>query len=108
MQITGSVGKTTTKEMIAAVLGSAERPQTPENFNNDIISTLTLLGLAPEHQAAVDRDQHLVRSSIWGHGAAAVISNIGDAHISTWAAGGHPEGKCEFLNNLRCGHPQRR
>ena len=37
VQITGSVGKTTTKEMIAAVLGAKLRVlKTPENFNNDI------------------------------------------------------------------------
>ena len=54
VQITGSVGKTTTKEMIAAVLGAKLSVlKTPENFNNDIGTPLTLLGLAPEHEAAV-------------------------------------------------------
>ena len=54
VQITGSVGKTTTKEMIAAVLGAKLNVlKTPENFNNDIGTPLTLLGLAPEHEAAV-------------------------------------------------------
>ena len=54
VQITGSVGKTTTKEMIAAVLEAKLNVlKTPENFNNDIGTPLTLLGLAPEHQAAV-------------------------------------------------------
>ena len=37
VQVTGSVGKTTTKEMLAAVLGAKLRVlKTPENFNNDI------------------------------------------------------------------------
>ena len=37
VQVTGSVGKTTTKEMLAAVLGAQLRVlKTPENFNNDI------------------------------------------------------------------------
>ena len=46
VQVTGSVGKTTTKEMLAAVLGAKLRVlKTPENFNNDIGTPLTLLGL---------------------------------------------------------------
>ena len=54
VQITGSVGKTTTKEMVAAVLGAKLRVlKTPENFNNDIGTPLTLFGLEPQHQAAV-------------------------------------------------------
>ena len=37
VQVTGSVGKTTTKEMIASVLGARLKVlKTPENFNNDI------------------------------------------------------------------------
>ena len=35
IQVTGSVGKTTTKEMIAAVLGAKLKVwKTPENYNN--------------------------------------------------------------------------
>jgi len=87
VQITGSVGKTTTKEMISAVLGARLRVyKTPGNFNNDIGTPLTLLGLAPEHQAAVIETGmnhfgeirylgEMVRPDI------AVISNIGDAHV---------------------------
>ena len=59
---------------------------TPENFNTDIGTPLTLLGLGPEHQAAVIETGmnhfgeirylgEMVRPDI------AVISNIGDAHI---------------------------
>lgn len=48
VQITGSVGKTTTKEMIAAVLGAKLNVlKTPENFNNDIGTPLTLFGCLP-------------------------------------------------------------
>ncbi|MFR3921968.1 MAG: Mur ligase family protein [Dysosmobacter welbionis] len=36
VQVTGSVGKTTTKEMLAAVLKKLRVLKTPENFNNDI------------------------------------------------------------------------
>lgn len=87
VQITGSVGKTTTKEMIATVLSAGLKVlKTPENFNNDIGTPLTLFGLTPEHQAAVIETgmnhfgeihylSELVRPDI------AVISNVGDAHI---------------------------
>ena len=46
VQITGSVGKTTTKEMIATVLSARYNVlKTQGNFNNDIGTPLTLLGL---------------------------------------------------------------
>ena len=54
--VTGSNGKTTTKEMIASILkaafGSAVL-STRGNLNNDIGLPLTLLGLATGHRAAV-------------------------------------------------------
>lgn len=52
--ITGSAGKTTVKEMLAAIL-SQQGPvlATAGNFNNDIGVPLTLLRLTPEHQYAV-------------------------------------------------------
>ena len=54
VQVTGSVGKTTTKEMLAAVLGAKLRVlKTPENFNNDIGVSHTLMGLRFRHRAAV-------------------------------------------------------
>ena len=110
VQITGSVGKTTTKEMIAAVLGAKLRVlKTPENFNNDIGTPLTLLALAPEHQAAVIETGmnhfgeirylgEMVRPDI------AVISNIGDAHIENLGSRqGILQAKCEIFENLRPG-----
>jgi murE/murF fusion protein len=55
--VTGSNGKTTTKEMISAILadwlGEDQRLATAGNFNNDIGLPLTLLRLRPQHQAAV-------------------------------------------------------
>jgi UDP-N-acetylmuramoyl-tripeptide--D-alanyl-D-alanine ligase len=85
--VTGSVGKTTTKDMVASVL--AERfsvLKTEGNFNNNIGVPKTLFGLTKEHQAAViemgmnhlgeiDYLTRMVRPD------AAVITNIGDAHI---------------------------
>ena len=87
VQITGSAGKTTTKEMVAAVLSRRyDTLKTQANFNNDIGTPLTLLGLAPQHQAAVIETGmnhfgeirylgEMVRPDI------AVITNVGDAHI---------------------------
>ena len=52
--ITGSVGKTTTKDMVAAVLGEKYAVlKTEGNLNNDIGVPLTLLRLKPEHELAV-------------------------------------------------------
>ena len=108
VQITGSAGKTTTKEMIASVLGASLRVlKTPENFNNDIGTPLTLLGLGPEHQAAVIETGmnhfgeirylgEMVRPDI------AMISNIGDAHIEHLGSReGILKAKCEIFENLK-------
>ena len=110
VQITGSVGKTTTKEMIAAVLGARYKVlKTPENFNNDIGTPLTIFGLQPEHEAAVIETgmNHfgeieylgaLVRPDI------AVISNIGDAHIEFLGSReGILQAKCEIFQHLKEG-----
>jgi murE/murF fusion protein len=55
--VTGSNGKTTTKEMISAILaawlGEAHRLATVGNLNNELGVPLTLLRLRSEHQAAV-------------------------------------------------------
>ena len=52
--ITGTNGKTTTKELTAAVLGERYRVlYTQGNFNNDIGVPKTLLRLTPEHEIAV-------------------------------------------------------
>jgi UDP-N-acetylmuramoyl-tripeptide--D-alanyl-D-alanine ligase len=55
--VTGSNGKTTTKEMIASIFaaayGAEGRLATRGNLNNDIGVPLTLLGLRSQHRAAV-------------------------------------------------------
>ena len=108
IQITGSVGKTTTKEMVAAVLGAKLKVwKTPENYNNDVGTPLTLLGLTSEHQAAVIETgmnhfgeieylTEMVKPDI------AVISNIGDAHIEFLGSReGILRAKCEIFSNLK-------
>ena len=110
VQVTGSVGKTTTKEMIAAALGAKYRVlKTPENFNNDIGTPLTLLGLRHEHQAAVIETGMNHFGEIEYLGAmvrpdVAVISNIGDAHIEFLGSRqGIPQAKCEIFAHLKEG-----
>ncbi|MDQ7014968.1 MAG: UDP-N-acetylmuramoyl-tripeptide--D-alanyl-D-alanine ligase [Gammaproteobacteria bacterium] len=54
LAITGSNGKTTVKEMLAAILSQVGSTHaTQGNFNNEIGVPLTLLALQPEHQFAV-------------------------------------------------------
>ncbi|MCC5805039.1 MAG: UDP-N-acetylmuramoyl-tripeptide--D-alanyl-D-alanine ligase [Opitutales bacterium] len=52
--VTGSCGKTSTKELLARLLGSEHTHRTPGNLNNHLGVPLTLLGLeAGVHRAAV-------------------------------------------------------
>lgn len=111
VQITGSAGKTTTKEMIAAVLSQRfSTLKTQANFNNAIGTPLTLLNLAPEHQAAVIETgmNHFGEIRYLGEmvrPTVAVITNVGDAHIEN--LGGTRQGilqaKCEIFENLQPG-----
>ena len=108
VQVTGSAGKTTTKEMIASVLSQRYNTlRTEGNFNNDIGAPLTLLRLMPEHQAAVIETGmnhfgeirylgEMVRPDI------AVIANVGDAHIENLGntRQGILRAKCEIFENL--------
>ena len=85
--VTGSVGKTTTKDMIASILSQAMPTlKNEENFNNEIGVPLTLLKLAKKHKAAViemamqrlgeiEALARIVKPTI------AVITNIGEAHL---------------------------
>lgn len=108
VQITGSVGKTTTKDMIAAVLAQKYRVlKTAENFNNDIGTPLTLLGLDHTHEAAVIETgmNHFGEIRYLGEMVQpdiAVISNIGDAHIEFLGSReGILKAKSEIFQNLK-------
>ena len=85
--VTGSVGKTTTKEMIALVLSAAfETLKTQGNLNNEIGLPKTLLHLAPEHKAAViemgmSHFGEIHRLSCTTQPTIGVITNIGFSHI---------------------------
>ena len=111
VQVTGSAGKTTTKEMIAAVLSQRfSTLKTQANFNTAIGTPLTLLNLAAEHQAAVIETgmNHFGEIRYLGEmvrPTVAVITNVGDAHIEN--LGGTRQGilqaKCEIFENLQPG-----
>ncbi|RJQ29642.1 MAG: UDP-N-acetylmuramoyl-tripeptide--D-alanyl-D-alanine ligase [Peptococcaceae bacterium] len=85
--ITGSTGKTTTKDMVASVLGARLRVlKTEGNLNNEIGLPLTLLAMDGTHQAAVvemamrgpgeiDRLCQIARPT------GAVITSIGESHL---------------------------
>lgn len=110
VQITGSVGKTTTKEMVAAVLSQHYCTHaTSGNFNNDIGVPLTLFGLEREHQVAVIESgmNHFGEIRYLGEMIQpdfALISNIGDAHIEYLGSReGILQAKSEIFENLRSG-----
>ena len=85
--ITGSVGKTSTKEMIASVLGvKFNTLKTAGNFNNEVGLPLTVFNIREEHEAAVlemgisdfgemHRLSKVARPNI------CVITNIGFCHL---------------------------
>ena len=105
--ITGSVGKTTTKDMVAAVLG--ERYQvlkTEGNFNNEVGLPLTLLRLNHTHEICVvemgmnhfgeiDYLSAIVEPDV------AVITNIGDSHIENLGSRESIlKAKCEIFSHM--------
>lgn len=105
--ITGSNGKTTTKELIAAVLGSQYRIHyTQGNLNNHIGVPLTLLQLDQQlevaviemganHQGEIDL---LCRIAEPTHG---LITNIGKAHLEGFGGiEGVKKGKSELYRYL--------
>lgn len=106
--ITGSVGKTTTKEMIAAVLETVFVTQkTAENFNNGIGLPVTVLGIKETCEAAVLEMgmNHFGEISVLTRIAQpdiAVITNIGTMHIENLGSReGILRAKLEILEGLR-------
>ncbi|HEX7078729.1 MAG TPA: UDP-N-acetylmuramoyl-tripeptide--D-alanyl-D-alanine ligase, partial [Candidatus Eisenbacteria bacterium] len=85
--VTGSNGKTTTKEMIAAVLGTTRRVhRNVGNLNNHIGVPLTLTWLRPEHQVLVIEMGMSARGEIRDLAAMVrpsigVLTNASEAHL---------------------------
>lgn len=85
--VTGSVGKTTTKEFIYAVLSEKFKSHKTEgNFNNEIGMPLTILSMKKDTRAAVlemgmSFKGEISRLSTAARPDIAVITNIGNSHI---------------------------
>ena len=85
--VTGSVGKSTTKEMIAAVLASSFKiSKTPANHNNDIGMPMAILSMPLDTEVAVlemgmNHFREIAYLSDIAHPDVAVIINIGTMHI---------------------------
>lgn len=105
--VTGSVGKTTTKELIAAVLSlQGTVLKTQANYNNEIGVPKTLLELSEEHSFAV------IEMGMRGRGEIAlltqiarpnlgVITNVGTAHIERLGSEeAIAQAKCELLAEM--------
>ncbi len=106
--ITGSVGKTTTKDMVASVLAKGYNVyKTQGNLNNDIGVPLTIFALEPYHTAAVIEMgmnhfgeisylTSIVRPDV------ALITNVGVSHIENLGSReGILKAKCEIFEGLK-------
>ena len=108
--LTGSAGKTSTKDIVAAALGAHYSVlKTQGNLNNETGAPLTLFSLQPEHEVAVvemgtnhfgeiDRISAMVQPDI------CLFTNIGYAHIENFGTReGIFRGKTEMLQHMRPG-----
>lgn len=106
--ITGTNGKTTTKELVSAVLSKRFNTlYTQGNFNNPIGVPKTLLRLTPEHEMAVVEMgashpgdiKELVEIAEPDYG---IITNVGKAHLQGFGSfEGVIRTKCELYDYLR-------
>jgi UDP-N-acetylmuramoyl-tripeptide--D-alanyl-D-alanine ligase len=85
--VTGSAGKTTTKDLVAAVLATAAPVlKTEGNLNNHWGVPITLLRLRPEHRAAViemgmNHPGEIAQLAGIARPGAAVVTGAGSAHL---------------------------
>jgi UDP-N-acetylmuramoyl-tripeptide--D-alanyl-D-alanine ligase len=105
--ITGSVGKSTTKELTADVLGQRFRTvRSPGNLNNEIGLPLSLLTLTEEHERAVLEMGFYVPGEIAllseiGKPQVGVVTNISEVHLErAGSIEAIVEGKGELVENL--------
>ena len=110
--VTGSVGKSTTKEMIASVLASTYRVEkTPANYNNDIGMPMAILAMPEDTQVAVlemgmNHFREIAYLSSIAQPNVAVIINIGTMHIEHLGSKeGILKAKMEILEGMREGSP---
>ncbi len=108
--ITGSVGKTSVKEMLSAVLGRHMRVmKTQGNLNNQTGVPLTILTLEPSHEVAIvemgtNHFGEIERLSRVAQPTICLLTNIGVAHIEFFGSReGILQGKSEMLHHMRSG-----
>ncbi|MBQ3517427.1 MAG: UDP-N-acetylmuramoyl-tripeptide--D-alanyl-D-alanine ligase [Lachnospiraceae bacterium] len=106
--ITGSVGKTSTKEFIASVLAQKYKVlKTEGNFNNEVGLPLTVLKLREEHEVAVlemgiSDFGEMTRLSEIAQPDVCVITNIGQCHLEQLGdRDGVLKAKTEVFANLK-------
>lgn len=105
--ITGSTGKTTTKEIVSSVLSQKYNVhKTDKNYNNDIGVPLTVFGIKPEHQVAViemgmNHFGEISYLSSIANPHIALITNIGSSHIENLGSReGILKAKCEIFEHM--------
>ncbi len=107
--VTGSVGKTTTKEFIYAVASASFRTyKTQGNYNSTIGMPLTIFGIGPEDEVVVlemgmsnlgeiETMSRIARPDI------ALVTNIGTSHLASL---GTRENICRAKMEIRLGMPE--
>ena len=105
--VTGSVGKTTTRQMIHAVLCTRLRgTASPRNYNNHVGVPLSLLAVEPEHDYAVlelgaSRRGEIAALAELCAPKVGVITQVGEAHLSGFGSRrAIAEAKAELLAAL--------
>lgn len=110
--ITGSVGKTSTKEMISSILSQKYNVlKTEGNFNNEIGLPLTIFRIREEHEIAVlemgisdFEEMHTLAKM--ARPDLAVITNIGPCHLENLGDfGGVLKAKTEIFDYMKEGAP---
>jgi UDP-N-acetylmuramoyl-tripeptide--D-alanyl-D-alanine ligase len=105
--VTGSVGKTTTRQMIHTVLqGRLKGTASPRNYNNQWGVPLSMLALEPQHDYAVlelgaNRAGEIAMLAELCAPKVGVITQLGDAHLGGFGCRqGVAEAKAELLAAL--------
>ncbi len=105
--VTGSNGKTTTKEMLAAILSVNNSVLfTQGNLNNEIGVPVTLLKLSPEHRFAViemgaNHTGEIAYTSRFAKADVVIITNVGAAHLEGFGdVNGVARAKGEIIETL--------
>ena len=108
LAITGSNGKTTTKELIHAVLSSTFRTSTTEgNLNNHIGIPLTILRIKPDAEIAViemgaNHPGEIAAYCTYALPTHGLITNCGKAHLEGFGSiEGVKKAKGELFDHLR-------